>query len=123
MQNNIRLYGKKTEKLVPMHSHLRDLLLDRMKELGQEFDPDKHVVSLIRDTLTTYFKRAMRKAGIRKPGAVHILRHTAATKLLETGANIKEVAEFLGHSTIETTQIYTHVVQERLQNAVERAFS
>ena len=62
------------------------------------------------------------KAGVDKPGAVHILRHTAATALLEAGANIREVQEFLGHSQLSTTEIYTHIVQEKLDSAVLRAF-
>ena len=123
MRNQIKLYSKKKEKLVPMHPKLRKLLLDRKNELDDKFDPEAHVINLVRDTLTDYFARAMEKAGVNKPGAVHILRHTAATALLESGANIREVQEFLGHSSITTTEIYTHVVQDRLENAVQRAFN
>jgi integrase len=122
MRNKIRLYAKKKEKLVPMHPNLRRLLLARKSELGEKFDPEAHVISLMRDTLSDYFARAMEKAGVDKPGAVHILRHTAATAMLETGTNIREVQEFLGHSSITTTEIYTHVVQEKLESAVLRAF-
>ena len=110
------------EKHVPIHSTLRDMLIQRKQELGDEFDPDEHVISITCDTLTKYFKMAMIRAGVDKPGSVHILRHTAATKLLEAGATIREVQEYLGHSHLSTTEIYTHVVPERLQHAVERAF-
>jgi len=122
MQNRIRLFGKKKEKLVPMHPSLRKRLLNRKAELGSAFDPDDHVINFIRDTLTTYFRRAIKNAGIDKPGAVHILRHTAATALLDAGANLREVQEYLGHSNITTTEIYTHIVQEKLDIAVKRAF-
>ena len=54
--------------------------LDRKAEI-EYFDPDEHIIPFIRDTLTAYFSRAKKKAGIDKKGAVHILRHTAATKL------------------------------------------
>ena len=113
----------KKEKLVPMHPRLRDMLLEEKNRLGNYFDPDRHVIAFTKWTLTHYFKKAMKRAGVDKPGAVHILRHTAATKLLEAGANIREVQEFLGHSSITTTQIYTHIVQENLENAVLRAFN
>jgi integrase len=123
MKSRIRLYSKKKEKVVPVHKRLLGILLDRRRELGESFDPEAHVISLVRDTLTDYFARAMAKAGVNKPGAVHILRHSAATRLLETGANIREVQEMLGHSSITTTEIYTHVVQDRLESAVMRAFN
>lgn len=58
------------------------------------------------------FKYLKEKTAIEKQFSTHILRHSIATHLLQSGMPIEEIAKFLGHSSLESTQIYTHIVNK-----------
>lgn len=65
-------------------------------------------------------KELAEKAGVQKTISPHTLRHSFATHLLEGGANLRDIQEMLGHKSILTTEIYTHIDQNMLRSAIEQ---
>jgi integrase/recombinase XerD len=79
--------------------------------------------ALTRVMVFNIIKQAARLAGIDKQISPHTLRHSYATHLLEGGANIRQVQELLGHESIATTEVYTHLNRRHLRTVVEDAFA
>jgi integrase/recombinase XerD len=72
------------------------------------------------DSLTEYGRRYIKAAGIDKPGACHIFRHTMATLMHDNGADIRTIQAILGHEKLDTTQIYTRVGLQKLLDTHSR---
>jgi integrase/recombinase XerD len=72
------------------------------------------------DTLSTYISQYVKHSGVNKPGSCHLFRHTMATLMLDNGADIRYIQAMLGHSKLETTEVYTRVSITKLQQVHER---
>ena len=68
-------------------------------------------VTVPQRTIQGCFKRAYFQAGINKKASVHTLRHSYATHLLEAGVHLRAIQEYLGHSSLRTTSVYTHLTE------------
>lgn len=129
----VRLWGKGfKERVVPFGEKAQEALIAYLErgrpvllkrsQSNYIFVSDASGRPLTRQNVWTLIKRYARRAGIQKNITPHTFRHTFATHLLENGADLRIVQEFLGHSDITTTQIYTHVNRKVLREIYEKAF-
>jgi integrase/recombinase XerD len=108
-KNALEKYIKKRTDVDPA------LFIRIVKNLNQ-----KEGLRLTPRSVQRIIKKYATRAGIIKKVTPHILRHSFATNLLQNGADIRSVQALLGHSSINTTQIYTHVTNERLKETYEK---
>jgi site-specific recombinase XerD len=113
--------------VVIANKHLRSALVDHVQRLTDHKNPQAPLVRnsrgkpLTPQCLRLRLHTLRRRLGIEKRITPHMLRHTAATLLLEGGVDIRFVQRLLGHASIATTEIYTHVADTALRNALTRA--
>lgn len=125
-EGHIRVVGKgDKQRLVPISGVARErinLYFDRRKELRRKEDTlflNNRGGKLTRVMIFTIIKQACLRAGITKKISPHTFRHSFATHLLEGGASIRQVQELLGHESILTTEIYTHLDTQHLRQTLE----
>ena len=123
----IRVVGKgNKQRLVPISSTARDRIQIYMEARRcQQSDDDTLFLNnrgrrLTRVMVFTVIRQAAARAGIDKRISPHTFRHSFATHLLAGGAGIRQVQEMLGHESITTTEIYTHLDSKRLRSTIER---
>lgn len=95
-------------------------LLPDLKKILWDNKGEGIIVNLHPATITHSFKKAMRRAGIKKQGSVHILRHSIGSDLRAQGIDIRDIQDFLRHSSIATTQIYTQLSKKSLHGKLKK---
>lgn len=126
----IRVVGKgDKQRLVPIGSVARDKIQLYMELRRPEKNSEVTLFlnnrgkPLTRVMVFTIIRQAAERAGITKQISPHTLRHSYATHLLEGGANVRQVQELLGHESISTTEVYTHLDRKHLRSVVDDAFA
>lgn len=127
----VRLWGKgNKERIVPLHATCIKVLeayLDSARPvlLQQSHTPYVFVTAsgshISTDQIRNIFTRSVRNAGVQEHTTPHDMRHTFASDLLEGGADLRSVQEMLGHASLSTTQIYTHLSFEHLKAVQHKA--
>ena len=124
----IRVMGKGSkQRLVPIGNVARERIMLYMDERKTKDLRNKDILflnnrgkAITRNMVFLIIRDAVAQAGIDKTVSPHTFRHSFATHLLAGGASIRQVQEMLGHESIETTEIYTHLDTSRLRDTVEK---
>lgn len=124
----IRVLGKGSkERILPLSKPVKTALKNYLnlrkkipwKKYRQSFTSNALFINCFGERLTSrsirrIINQCMHRASLNKKISPHIFRHTFATHLLDGGADLRSVQELLGHESLSTTQIYTHVTKDRL---------
>ncbi|AMD29610.1 hypothetical protein Nps_00600 [Candidatus Nanopusillus acidilobi] len=114
----VKVYGKGgKERIVPIPKGLLNELKDYINKINTE-----NIFPLSSRQVERIIKNIAKKAGINKKVTPHVLRHSLATTLLSKGVDIRYIQEILGHSSLNITQIYTHVVPNQLKEIYNKVF-
>lgn len=124
----LKVLGKRNkERILPIGQALTDVLKCYMNQRNQ-LSPSEPFLFLTNKSQKIYpslvyeiVKNYLSKVTTMKKRSPHVLRHTFATHLLNEGANLQSIKELLGHSSLATTQVYTHTSLEKLKDVYKQA--
>ena len=127
-ENIIRVNGKGgKQRLIPLGSYSKKFIqiyIDEIRPFEKIKDEDilflnRNGKKMSRAMIFTIIKNAAKKVGIKKKISPHTFRHSFATHLLENGADLRTIQLLLGHESIITTEIYTHLDNKHLKKVME----
>jgi len=129
ISETLRVVGKgRKERIVPLGSFSVTALRRYQKALGPKWNTEERPMfqnrlhgPLTDRSVRRVLHRYITQVSVSQRISPHALRHTFATHLLDRGADLRSVQELLGHSSLTTTQVYTHVTTERLKRVYELA--
>lgn len=124
----IRVVGKgNKQRLVPINATARERIMIYLDDRRERHHGNEDILflnnrgrKLTRIMIFTIIRETVKRTGIQKQVSPHTFRHSFATHLLAGGASIRQIQEMLGHESISTTEIYTHLDAERLRSTVEK---
>ena len=129
--SSIRVMGKgRKERVQPLLSGMGEILKKYFSQIssqnictGQKFPLilSQKGKRISQRTVERIVSRVLKSSGVQGKTSPHVLRHTFATHLLNRGADLREIQELLGHSSLKATQVYTHTDIERLKEVVALA--
>ena len=128
----LSVLGKESkERMVPMYPRCASLLKVYMEQARPQFMVNKEENGILfvnqkgnpisSRSIQNITDKAAKNAGLYIHVHPHMIRHSFATHMLDNGADLRVVQELLGHANLSTTQIYTHVTEDRLRKVVESA--
>jgi len=125
-EGEVRVFGKGSkERIALMGSKSREAIRKYLSERGKTQSKalflNKRGGRLTQRSVERLIKFYAKKIGLERPVTPHTLRHTFATHLLSGGADLRTVQELLGHASLSTTQVYTHITKEKLKSVYDLA--
>lgn len=127
LTGTVRVFAKGSkERIVPVGNNALRCLRDYLKERSHAQDADPLFVNsrggrLSDGGVVFVLRRWTQRTGLLKKITPHVLRHSFATHLMNHGCDIRTIQEMLGHASLQTTQIYTHVSLERMLEVYKEA--
>ena len=128
-ESYLKVEGKGEKvRFVPLAAYTAELIKQYIKEIRSKYKINKKCEDILflnsrgssmsRVIVFIIIKELTEKAGINKKISPHTFRHSFATHLLQNGADLRYIQEMLGHSSITTTEIYTHLKNEELRDVI-----